>query len=851
MRKNYCLIFLIMIIYSIRFANMKIKLLFIVTLLTFGIATAQTQTIRGILKDKETQKPIVGAKIAVETSDTSLKLSSISAEDGSYTIGNVPLGRQNLMVEAKGYRSNPIPNIVVTSAKEVMVNVDMEEEVELISEISIKAKKRHDQTNNDAALVSARLFTVDETDRFAGSRGDPARMASNFAGVQGADDSRNDIVVRGNSPGGVLWRLEGIDIPNPNHFAIPGTTGGSVSIINNKILGNSDFFTGAFPAEYGNAVAGAFDLKLRNGNNQKHEISSQIGFLGMDLMAEGPLSKKSKATYLATYRYSTLSAFSSLKIPIGTNAVPNYQDGSFKLNFPLKNNANFSLFGIGGTSNININISEQLKEGVTDLYGQNDRDQQFSSNMGIVGATYQASISKNSYFKVVLSGSQQLVNASSNLLVGLKMNLDNKYEFDSMPRFMNYTFSTKTLGTHIFINNKINTRATLKYGIQATHYFYDFVDSVRNTENNKQVYWSWEHRWNAIGAGNMLIPYVQLKYKFTNKLSMVAGWQAQIFNISYTPKPGEVEYKKSSKNTSAAWILPRLSIRYQASKKSTINFGTGIHSQNQSAYIYFYDYRKKIDTTRLTSPRNLKMGLTQSAHFVLGWDYSLGNASRIKLETYYQYLWNIPVDDISKGNSTSFSLANTGSGFSRFFPQNKLVNDGTGYNYGLELTVEKFFSKGFYYLFSASVFDAKYTGSDGVLRSTDFNTNYAINGLFAKEITFKNKSVLNFGGKVTLAGARRFSPMDKAASIEAREYIEDQAQKNTLRFDQPYARFDVRVSYKINAKKVSHEFALDLVNVTNNKNILKYSFNVAEVKSQIDYQLGFLPLFYYKLDFSL
>ena len=849
MRKNYCLIFLIMIIYSIRFANMKIKLLFIVTLLTFGIVNAQTQTIRGILKDKETQKPIVGAKIAVETSDTLLKLSSISAEDGSYTIGNVPLGRQNLMVEAKGYRSNPIPNIVVTSAKEVMVNVDMEEEVELISEISIKAKKRHDQTNNDAALVSARLFTVDETDRFAGSRGDPARMASNFAGVQGADDSRNDIVVRGNSPGGVLWRLEGIDIPNPNHFAIPGTTGGSVSIINNKILGNSDFFTGAFPAEYGNAVAGAFDLKLRNGNNQKHEISSQIGFLGMDVMAEGPLSKKSKATYLATYRYSTLSAFSKLKIPIGTNAVPNYQDGSFKLNFPLKNNANFSLFGIGGVSNIKINISDQLKEGVTDLYGQNDRDQKFSSNMGIVGATYQASISKNSYFKIVVSGSQQVVNSSSDLIMGLKPNYDPKSL--TLTKFMDYQFSTKTLGTHIFVNQKINTQATLKYGVQATHYFYDFVDSANIDAVSNPTSGDFKKRWNAIGAGNMLIPYVQLKYKFTNKLSIVAGWQAQIFNISYTPKPGEEDYKKKTSNTSTAFILPRLSIRYLASKKSTINFGTGIHSQNQSSYIYFYDYRKKLDTTKLTSPRNLKMGLTQSAHFVLGWDYSLGKSSRIKLETYYQYLWNIPVDDASRGNVTSFSLANTGSGFSRFFADNKLVNSGTGYNYGLELTVEKFFSKGFYYLFSASVFDAKYTGSDNILRSTDFNTNYAMNGLFAKEITFKNKSVLNFGGKVTLAGARRFSPMDTLASIDAREYVENQAQKNTLRFDKPYARFDLRVSYKINAKKVSHEFAIDLINITNNKNILKYSFNVATTGAQQDYQLGFLPLFYYKLDFSL
>jgi hypothetical protein len=832
---------------------MKLKLFSILCLLQFSnfafsqtenaqLGDLQFQTIRGFIRDKESQRFIVGARISIENSS----LTDTTHADGSFTIKMVPLGRQNLIVEAKNYKLANIPNIVVTSGKEVILNVDLDEDFESISEVSIKAKRKNDQLNNDAALVSARLFTVDETDRFAGSRGDPARMASNFAGVQGADDSRNDIVVRGNSPSGILWRMEGIDIPNPNHFAIPGTTGGSVSIINNKILGNSDFFTGAFPSEYGNAIAGVFDLKLRNGNNQKHEFSSQLGFLGWDFMAEGPLSKKSKASYLFTYRYSTLSLFSKLNIPIGTDAVPNYQDASFKINIPLKNNANLSFFGIGGNSSIDIKISDQKSPG-ENLYGDNDRDQYFTSNMGIAGASYQKSFGQNSYFKWVVSVSGQEVDAHHDLIFRTLDISTNKFNYDSIVPFMGYNFRTFTQGTHFFVNQKISPRTTIKYGLQYTHYNFNLIDTVRDLSGKPGQYWTWDSRWNSLGSANMLIPYFQWKYKFTTKLSMVAGWQAQVYQIRYDPITADT-LKKSKSHTSTAFILPRLSFRYQADKKSTFNLGLGIHSQNQPSYVYFYDYRKKVDSTKRTSPKNIGMELTKSAHVVLGWDYSLGQSSRIKLETYYQYLWDIPID--KEFDSTSFSLANTGSGFSRFFP-NKLVNEGTAYNYGIELTLEKFFSKGFYYLFSASLFDAQYTGSDGVTRPTDFNTNYAVNALFAKEYTFKNKSVLNIGGKITLAGARRFSPMDTAATIAAREYIENDELKNTQRFGTPYSRFDVRISYKINGKKVSHEFALDLVNVTNQQNILKYSYSDATKSSKMDYQLGFLPLFYYKLDFSL
>ncbi len=839
---------------------MKKSITLFLSLLTFVLAIAQNQTVRGVLRDKESQSVIAGAKVYFEGPITNppSTFEATTTPKGEFVFTDVPVGRYALAVEAKDYQVFSTNNIVVTSGKEVILSYELEQIIERVGEVTIKGKAKGDKPNNDAALISARLFTVDETDRFAGSRGDPARMASNFAGVQGADDSRNDIVVRGNSPQGILWRMEGIDIPNPNHFAIPGTTGGSVSIINNKILGNSDFFTGAFPAEYGNANAGAFDLKLRNGNNQKREFSSQLGLLGWDALAEGNLGKKGGASYLITYRYSTLAMFSKLNIPLGTDAVPNYQDYSFKFNFPLKNNkGNLSFFGIGGWSNIDINISKDTLSSA-ELYGDNDRDQLFASKMHIWGSSFQYNINKTSYFKATVAASSQNVTAEHQLVfrkvIGteiIKGDTFQKYRNDSIRRNLSYEFDTRTIAMHAFYNKKFSAKSSMRAGIQLTQYNYSFEDSSLNFNPTSPLYWKFSVRWNSNGTALMAIPYVQWKYKFSPAFTISTGVQMQSYTVNYDPTKtpialGSANTTKIS-NTHNSGPLLRFGARYQLTKRDALNLGLGMHSQNQSAYVYYY--QKPGNST----PHNLGMDLSKSNHAVLGWDHQMGKASRIKVETYYQALNNLPVEMRMASNGykgSSFSLANTGSGFSRFFPDS-LENTGVGRNYGVEFTVEKFFSKGFYYLASLSIFNAEYQGSDNIWRSSDFNTDYAANGLIAREFVFKNKNSLNIGGKVTFAGARRFSPMDTLNTIYEREYVEKSDLKNTQRFGSPYRRFDIRIAYRINAKKASHEIAFDLVNVTNRKNVLKYSYIDSAPYSRETYQLGFLPLFYYKLDFSL
>ncbi|MGB0430255.1 MAG: carboxypeptidase-like regulatory domain-containing protein, partial [Bacteroidia bacterium] len=312
-------------------------LLLVISLIGFGSYAQITQTVRGKVVDAETRFPLIGATVALMVNGQ-VEKGTVTDATGNFRIDKVPVGRQNFMVQYVGYKEKILNNIIVTSAKQVILNIELEESAQKLDEVTISVT-RNGEVSNEMAIVSAREFSVDETMRYAGSRGDPARTASNFAGVQGADDSRNDIVIRGNSPQSVIWQLEGVIMPNPNHFAIPGTNGGPVSIVNFKTLRNSDFYTGAFPAEFGNSTAGVFDLKLRNGNNQNHEFSGMFGLMGTEAFAEGPLNKEKGSSYLINYRYSTISMFLALGIDVGTNSAPTYQDATFRFTFPQKNGA--------------------------------------------------------------------------------------------------------------------------------------------------------------------------------------------------------------------------------------------------------------------------------------------------------------------------------------------------------------------------------------------------------------------------------------------------------------------------------------------------------------------------------
>jgi hypothetical protein len=800
-------------------------LFFILLLSASGRAQSNiTQIIRGKVSDRESKAGLTGVTIRLFRDSSLITGASVDA-NGNYRLVDVPIGKYTIKANFIGYLAVTIPNIIVNSAKEVVLNFEMEESAVKVQEVVITATGHPGEVMNEMATVSARTFSVEEANRYAGSRGDPARMASNYAGVQGADDSRNDIVVRGNSPLGVLWRLEGVDIPNPNHFAIAGSTGGPVSMLNTKMLENSDFFTGAFPAEYGNSIAGVFDLRMRNGNNEKNEFTAQLGFLGTELTGEGPLSKSSGASYLVTYRYSTLALFQSMHIKIGTNAIPNYQDGSFKLNFPLKHGGNLSFFGMGGASNINIVVSKYTSPS-QDLYGDNNRDQYFGSGTGVVGAAYSKSLNATSFFKVTLAGSISDSYAKHELVYRSP-----DFALDSVIPKMGYRYTETKFSLNFFLNKKFTNKLSMKAGMTNDMYNFAMVDSNYNENTYKFV-----NRYDYKGSCFLLQPYVQMKYKYTEKLVFNVGLHAQYLTLN------------GSKS-----LEPRAGAKYAINDKQSLALGLGMHSQMLPTYVYFYhqqdpngNYYRDANGNYVL--HNINVGFIHSSHVVLAYDNYISAGTHIRIETYYQQLDHVPIEI----RSSAFSLLNQGVGFSRFFPDS-LVNKGTGQNYGLEFTLEKFFSKSFFFMLTGSLFNSTYAGSDGIVRNTDFNGKYAVNLLAGKEIKIREKQTLSLGMKVTMAGGHRVTPIDTAASRISSDVQYVDSKTNTIQL-KDYFRLDAKINWKLNTRKYTHEIGLDLVNLLNTKNVLAQTYvrnPIDKSASQIvdTYQLGFLPLFYYKIDF--
>lgn len=791
---------------------MKVKkqstlLLFFFALLSFT-APAQnaTQTVKGVVIDQQSEIPLIG--VAVEITSLETVKGTVTDIDGNFSIANVPVGRHSIRFSYLGYNSITLPNVMVTAGKEVVLNVGLEESVIEMNEVVVTAEVEKDKTNNELATISARTFNPEEVTRFSGGRNDVARLAGSFAGVSTADDSRNDIVIRGNSPTGVLWRLEGIPIPNPNHFSTLGTTGGPVSALNPNLLKSSDFLTSAFPAEYGNALAGVFDIGFRSGNKDNYEFTGQLAaFSGFEAMAEGPLSRKKNSSFLVSYRYSFVEIADILGIPVGTNATPNYNDLSFKLDFANGKAGKLSIFGIGGTSSIDF-LGDEID--TDDLFANPNEDAYVKSRLGIIGAKHNIIVGDGAYIRTVISAATS----------------QNDYDEDSLDdgqkmRVTEVRDVTDTYSLSSYLNKKFNARFTLRTGVLLRHFRLNTFVQDRNNRPD----WATIRDFN--GGLNLMEAYAQSQYKFNEKWTLNAGLHGQYLDINGTYA-----------------IEPRLALNWQFTPTQRLNLGYGLHHQMQPLPVFFFEEEVSPGVFERT---NKDLDFTRSNHFVLGYDVKFGTNWRTKAEVYYQLLDQVPVEQ----TPSSFSILNAGADF--VFPEaGSLTNQGTGTNYGFELTVEKFFSQGYYGLLTASIFESQYEGSDGIERNTAFNNGYVVNLLAGKEIKIgkDKRNALTFDMKLTNAGGRYYTPVDLEASRAVGEEVLQEELAYSERYD-PYFRLDVKFGYQLNSKKrkFSQQFFIDLQNVTNNENIFQKQYN--EVTNEVNdvYQSGFFPDILYRVQF--
>lgn len=770
------------------------------------------QTIRGQVVDKLTQQVLPGANVIVLGS--SPILGSSTDMDGNFKIEKVALGRVSLAVSFMGYNSTTVPNLEVNSGKELVVKIEMDEQVVVTNEVVVKAQRDKVRALNDMALISARTFSVEESQRYAGARNDVARMAANYAGVSSNNDSENGIVIRGNSPNGLLWRMEDVEIPNPNHFGQSGATGGPVSMLNNNVLSNSDFMTAAFPAEYGNALSGVFDLRLRKGNNEKHEFLGQIGFNGFELGAEGPLFGIKGASYLINYRYSTLAVFNKMGIEFGTGtAVPYYQDLSFNICIPTKN-VKTNLFGMGGKSNIDFLASKDDTTKVnTSLYGDQELDVYNKNKSGVIGLSQTYTFSNNTFAKLTLAAT----------------GIENTNKVDSvvrksrqpLPYFgldqVNYSYIAS-----LFLNHKVNSRNNFRIGITATRVGFNLIDSLYQKAWNE-----FRIGLNGKGGSNTLNSYAQWQHKFNDVLTLNAGLHSQYYALN------------GSKT-----IEPRVGLKWQFNPKQSVNIGFGNHSRMMPIQYLFTQVKK---SNGVTEQPNQNLDFYKANHFVLGYDNRLSETLRLKAEAYYQDIYNVPVST----QADSYSSLNLGS--MNFSLADYMENSGTGRNYGVEVTLEKFLDRGFYYLITTSLFDSKYKGKDGVERSTAFDSKYVVNFLAGKEFQIgesdgAKRKLIVIDSKITAAGGQRYTPLDleKSRELGKSSFRKEEAFSKQLA---DYLRIDLRIAFKLDGKSTSQEWVIDVQNLSNHQNPYGKQYNIITGAERTVYQLGIFPMMQYKIMF--
>jgi hypothetical protein len=762
-----------------------------------------TQTLRGSVIDRDVQQSLIGANVIVL--NTQPLLGATSNEDGNFRIDHIPVGTYNIQVTYIGYEPQVIPNVELKSGKETVITIRMAEKIIQGEEVVVTADQRKDQPLNEMSTVSTRTFSVEETQRYAAAINDPGRMVISYPGVVSADDGNNTISIRGNSPNGLLWRMEGIEIPNPNHFSSVGSSGGGISILNAQILSNSDFITGAFAAEYGDAVSGVFDLRLRKGNNEKMEFTGQAGFLGLSVAAEGPFSKNYKGSYLVNYRYSTLSILTGLGV-LGDDNVTNFQDLSYHVFLPTRKAGYFSLFGFGGLSNQKYPvINDSLKwENYYDRYGG-----EFFANTGVAGFTHSYLFGSKAYLKTGLAISST-GNGEDDVFT------DDDYE-PVITYHASYRQQKQTLSS--VLTWKLSTRMTLRSGIITSRWQYNLMN--QNAENPESPLITYIDE-----KGNTFISqaFSQAQFRISEKTTLNGGLHYQILWLN---------------NTQA--IEPRLALEHHINDRQTVAFAYGLHSQAQPIGIYFIEVENA--NGGITMP-NHDLGFTKAHHFVASYSYLFTPALRVKTELYYQALFDIPV---SKDSGTSFSMVNSYGDF----VTEPLVNNGTGKNYGLELTVEKFLAQRYYFLISTSLFQSKYKGSDGIERNTRWNSNYNFVVTGGKEFVLSKESdhtLLGFNMKVIYTGGFRTTPIDLSASMAAGETVLEN--ENAFSDQNPsYFRLDAGVSLKLNRRKLTSTFLLDIQNATNNQNVFGQYFEPAQNKIVTYYSTPFIPVLSYRVEF--
>ncbi len=767
---------------------MRIFILLICLFCCQLVLAQQNQQITGRVEDQTTHTGLAGASIIL-VQDTITSGTTTDAS-GVFVFKNISPGRYTLKVSYTGYETVQ-QELLVISARRSEVVVSLREYQNTLDEVEVVSSRaqsyepgEHSITNEKALRLPANFF-------------DPVRVITSYPGVMTANDQNNAIVIRGNSPAGLLWKINGLDVVNPNHLANAGTFsdksasyGGGVNIISSQLMERTDFFTGSLPAQYGNTLSGVIDMKLRGGDTTEYHYTAQASLIGLDLAAEGPVNKNNNTSFLANYRYSTVGLLSQLGAKFGDEDI-SFQDLTFSLNSSLSKARSISWFGFAGASK----NSFEHKDSTDWEFEKDQYDIEYRSTNFGTGLVFNQSVrNTNLSTGVSVSGSQQSRDqtASPQIMMGRPdVIYEDRFDLDKLLISAFGRMSAK-------MNNYL-----IETGVQV-NYMSDDILLVNRTGSTPETidYGSVD--------GFLFQPYAQWKVFLSDKWSALTAVRYVYFTYNQT---GSVE--------------PRIAFEFLPTSNSSFKVSYNLVSQLQSVATYAND--------------NKDLELTKSHHFDLGYTFVSDKGFRFSSTAYYQKLFDVPIEEFS----SSYSLLNE----IEVYPYSGLISKGVGSNYGLEALVEKYFFDKSYFIMGASYYRSQYKGSDGVERSTRFDGNYSIKVTYGREWTkMKKQSQRSFGvsSRMLYLGGLRESPIIPTQLAPGTIYDPEKVFEDKLK---DYFRVDLRLNWRKNKKNYTRTIAIDIQNVLNVQNEAYHYYDHVKEKVTTQYQLGIIPVLVYRIDF--
>lgn len=764
--------------------------------LCYSISEAQEllQKVKGKVTDAVNGAGLAGASVSVAGNGKDFSVTTNDA--GAYVI-EAPVGRYRITITYTGYVKVQ-DELLIIAGRQAVYNATLDRGETVLQAVEVTSSS----TSPDVPGLQS--LSIEKTLRIPANFFDPVRSITAYPAVVAANDQNNSIIVRGNSPNGLLWRLNGLDVVNPNHLSNagmlsdrPAANGGGVNILSAQMLDRTDFYMGAFPASYGNAVSGIIDMSLREGNKTKNEFTAQASLIGIDLAAEGPIAQNERSSFLANYRYSTVGLLSAIGVNFGDEAIT-FQDFSFNTSFDQKNGATLSLFGLWGKSKNDFEaLTPEEWEEEKEMYDIVYRAQTYA-----LGFNYSVPLQNG---KLFLGAAYSSADQSRDADISL--------EAPPTQRLLmidRYSSINNILSTSVRYEVKAGDKTSLNIGVM-TNYVDNDVQFLREFGC---VTCSFRDRTELNGSdgGVLLQPYANVEVDLSSSVELNAG----------------VRYLNYSLNNTSS-IEPRVGISFKASETSQFNLAYSLVSQLQLPQVYFAE-------------GNENLGFTKSHHVDFGYNQVLADGLNLRTGLFYQSLFDVPIESIP---SSTFSAINLLEGI----PPGNLVNEGSGENYGVDATLEKYFFAKNYILVGGSYYESKYTAADGIKRNSRFNGNYTLNAVYGKEWHKESRNrTIGLNTRLLYLGGMRESSVNVPASQSSSETIYDSTDPFSNKLGD-YFRVDVRLSFRKNKPGYTRTFAIDIQNLTGQENEAYHYYDVMQQKVITKLQLGLIPVLVYRVDF--